>query len=81
MLVPNTFNNFAIISFTLIEAENINITIFDVNGRRVKEIQNYYADSGENKITFEADNIVSGTYIISMSYKNKNYTTKGLLVK
>ena len=40
-VVPNPFNNFAIISFTLPEAENINITIFDVNGRKVKEIQNY----------------------------------------
>ena len=78
---PNPFNNFAIISFTLPKEESINITVFDVNGRKVKEIQNFIANSGENKITFEADNLASGIYIVTLRYNNKNYTTKGLLVK
>ena len=78
---PNPFNSTSILSFSLPKQGRVNIIIYDISGKRVKEMQNYTANSGENKITFNADNLASGTYIITLRYNNATYTAKALLVK
>jgi hypothetical protein len=78
---PNPFNNSVIISFTLPKDGRVNITLFDVNGSKVKEIQSYNANSGENKINFEANKLASGVYFVVLRYNNLTYSTKALLVK
>jgi len=57
---PNPFNNYTQITYTLPEAMNTTITVFDMNGRTLKTISSS-SDKGINTITLnKADLSVSG---------------------
>lgn len=78
---PNPFNNSTIFSFSLPQQAQIQISMYDINGRKVQEIQNYSANSGENKITLNTNNLASGVYAITLQHNNVTYSVKALLVK
>jgi hypothetical protein len=65
---PNPFNATAIISYKMKEAGIAQITIFDLNGRVVFN-QSRYADAGNHSLTFNADNLASGTYFYRLKIR------------
>jgi hypothetical protein len=78
---PNPFNNSTILSFSLPKQGQADIIMYDINGKKVKEIKNYIGKTGENKIKFDAENLSSGAYILSLKYGGSIYSVKALLVK
>ena len=78
---PNPFNPTTDITFSLNEAGNISLVIYDVSGREISRLAEGYYDSGSYKIGFNAEGKSSGIYfaVLKTSYGAK--TAKLLLVK
>jgi hypothetical protein len=78
---PNPFNPSTNISYTLPEAGNIVLKIFDVIGREVKTLDSGYKQAGRHTITLNADNFVSGVYFYQLNAGSFMATKKFVLMK
>ncbi|HCD51287.1 MAG TPA: hypothetical protein DEQ34_02480, partial [Balneolaceae bacterium] len=79
---PNPFNPSTIITFELKSAGFVNLTIFDITGRKIKTLINRKLNAGEHAIDFEAENLPSGVYVYSLTYDNTfTITRKMTLLK
>ena len=59
----------------------VKITVFDVVGRQVGIIENSYKNSGEHKLTWNAENNTSGIYYIQISSGSEVKAQKVVLLK
>ena len=59
---PNPFNKGTTIPFTLSKAEKVNMTLFDINGRRVKMLVNSSKEAGKHIVNFDAGSLAKGIY-------------------
>jgi hypothetical protein len=64
---PNPFNNNTTVAFNLDEAQNVTISIYDMNGKMVKEISNGQMDEGAHKIFVNTEDLTSGFYILRVN--------------
>ena len=83
---PNPFNPETTISFSLKEASNVQIEIFDIKGRKVKTLINKEYNHGNHTITWNAKDdkgkeLSSGMYFYRMKTNTKIETKKMLLIK
>lgn len=79
---PNPFNPTTQINFTLPQAQEVTINVYDMLGRKVATIverENFSA--GENMVTFDANNLSSGVYIYSLEAGDISLTKKMTLIK
>ncbi|NQT25657.1 T9SS type A sorting domain-containing protein [candidate division KSB1 bacterium] len=65
---PNPFNPITIIPFSLAEAASVKISVFDITGRFVKEIENQTYSSGRHEILFDGSDVSSGIYILKVNF-------------
>jgi len=79
--VPNPFNPTTTISFSLVTAGHVNITVFDVKGRVVAGLVNEVRSAGDHSITWNADNLASGIYFYRMTTGNFTQTRRMVLLK
>jgi len=59
---PNPFNSETNISYTIVKKSNIIVTIFDVQGRLIKEVFSGYVEPGTYRIKLRLDEFSSGVY-------------------
>ncbi len=84
---PNPFNPTTTIRFELPEESNINITVFNSVGERVKELVNTIGNAGQYSVIFNARKLPSGVYLVRMSAESRvsnkifSETKKILLMK
>ena len=78
---PNPFNPQTNISFSLQDASNIDLSVYDVSGRLTAKLVEGYYNSGNYEVSFNAEGKSSGIYfaVLKTSYDVK--TVKLLLVK
>ncbi len=74
--IPNPANDITTIKFVLTEPEIVNLTIFDIKGNKVKSINYFNANSGENRIAVSLSEINNGLYYYQLNTKNGIYTNK-----
>ena len=55
---PNPFSDYTVISFELPEEGNASITLFDVTGRQLKVINNYYSE-GHNSVRITKEDVAT----------------------
>ncbi|MDX1430497.1 MAG: T9SS type A sorting domain-containing protein, partial [Rhodothermales bacterium] len=60
---PNPFNPTTTLRFSLREAGEINLAVYDIVGRHVKTLASGQFSAGSHDVTFSADNLPSGTYV------------------
>lgn len=75
-IYPNPFNSSGKISFELPAEDFVEITVFDVTGRKIDEIFSGVLSEGEQSIIWKAQNsqnstIASGIYFIRLKYRNQ----------
>ena len=63
---PNPFNSSTKIQFYLPQSSRVNIMIYDISGREVKEIYSGYKAKGFNEVIWSVENITSGTYFYTI---------------
>lgn len=78
---PNPFNPTTTISFFLPKAEEVIITIFDINGRKIKIILNGKFGPGKHSIKFDAQRLASGIYYYRIKAGNFSDSKKFLYIK
>jgi len=79
---PNPFNPVTNISFSLESDARINLTVFDISGRKLIEVlkDNLYS-AGRHTIKFDGSYLPSGVYFYKLSTENFSVTKKMLLLK
>ena len=74
---PNPFTSLANIHFSLSQSQNVSITVFDLYGREIaKLLDNSPQTEGIHDIEWNAENVASGIYIISLTSGENTQTTK-----
>jgi hypothetical protein len=83
---PNPFNPKTIISFSLAEAGNVSLEIYNVKGQKVKTLINKEFELGQHQISWEGTDddgklVSSGVYCYKMKSGNYTSTKKMILMK
>jgi len=78
---PNPFNPTTRIKFSLPEAGNVKLTLFNVLGQEVKILANESKESGVHIINFDASDLNSGIYVYKLEAGAFTQTRKMTLLK
>lgn len=78
---PNPFNPSTIIEFSLDKTSMVQLSIFDVTGRKIAQLIDSPLSQGVHKATFEASSIASGLYIIQLRAGDRVQVSKMMLIK
>ena len=78
---PNPFNPTTNIRFTLPEAGNVKLAVYNLLGQKVADLVNRSMEAGFHNITFNGSNLTSGIYIYRLEAGNNVMIRKMQLVK
>ncbi len=78
---PNPFNASTNITFTLPEASNVNLAVYNLAGRKVADLVNGYMGTGSHTITWNAADYSSGVYFYKLVAGDKVITKRATLLK
>jgi len=80
-IFPNPFNNHSTITYNLLENSEIELSIFDLTGRRVIDLASGQKPIGKYSTTIGASNLSSGVYIVQLRSNTVTSKRKLTLVK
>jgi flagellar hook assembly protein FlgD len=78
---PNPFNPRTTIQFSVETERAVSLNIYDISGQWVESLVEKQMEPGIHKIQWNAQNLPSGVYIVSMQSGNQNKTKKLILLK
>lgn len=83
---PNPFNPTTTISFSLPKEENIELTIYNIKGQKIKTLYSGTVDEGRHSMVWEGKDandksVSSGLYFYQLKIGNKVLTRKMLMLK
>jgi hypothetical protein len=78
---PNPFNPSTSIRFSLPEAGEVNLSVYNVQGQRVATLTDGLRSAGTHQISFDAGNLASGVYLYRLQTESTTLTRKMMLVK
>jgi uncharacterized protein (DUF1501 family) len=78
---PNPFNPSTNISFTLPDAGNVRLQVFDISGRLVSTLISSTMNAGKHTVTFNGASLASGTYVYRLVTPSATLTKKMTLLK
>jgi hypothetical protein len=78
---PNPFNANTNISYSLVEASNVDLKVYDITGRLVATLVNGYEEAGEHVATWDASNVSSGVYFYKLTAGDYTATKSMNLLK
>lgn len=78
---PNPFNSNTVFSYNLAEDAEVNITVYNLLGEKVKDLINSKMNKGLHQINFNASNLTSGVYFVRLSTGKYNCIIKAILIK
>ena len=79
--LPNPFNPSTTISFTITDAGNVTVDVFNVAGQKVDTISNEYRNAGSHSVTWDASEFSAGIYFYTVKTGNFTRTMKMTLLK
>ncbi len=78
---PNPFNPTTTIKFSLPEASNVKLTVYNALGQKVAELVNSTLSAGSHSVNWDATNVSSGLYFYEISSNNFSAVKKMMLMK
>ncbi|MCW8849205.1 MAG: T9SS type A sorting domain-containing protein, partial [Melioribacteraceae bacterium] len=78
---PNPFNPTTTIKFSIPEASNVKVTVFDAIGREVAVLVNDQMSAGSYNVDWNAGNITSGIYLYRIESGDFTAVKKMILLK
>lgn len=78
---PNPFNPATTLKYSLPDAQNVNVTIYDITGRRVEILLNTYQQAGSYELKWNASSYSSGVYFYRLQAGVFVETKKMVLMK
>ncbi len=78
---PNPFNPLTSMAFSLPQAQWVNLSVYDAQGRRVLTLVDGYRAEGVQEVTWDASRMTSGVYFCRLEAGNFSAVRKMMLVK
>jgi hypothetical protein len=78
---PNPFNPITKIKFDLPEKDFVNLTVYDITGRKIVELANQNFNAGSYELLWNANNISSGIYFYRMTTSKFAETKRMAFIK
>lgn len=78
---PNPFNPATLLSFGVPQKGPVSLEVFDVRGRKVKNLLDAVLPSGRYEIAWKAENLPSGNYLIKLKAGKRELIRKAALIK
>lgn len=78
---PNPFNPVTTINYHVANDAQVNLTVYDMTGRKISELVNSYAAAGSYSVRFDATNLASGVYFYQISAGSYRAVNKMILMK
>ncbi|MDD5363570.1 MAG: T9SS type A sorting domain-containing protein [Ignavibacteria bacterium] len=78
---PNPFNPSTEIRFGLPEDSRVDLSVFDLTGRKIRTLINEMKPAGYYKIDFSTGNIASGIYIYRLNTEKYSVSKKMIILK
>ncbi|GAI56848.1 unnamed protein product, partial [marine sediment metagenome] len=78
---PNPFNQTTTISFTIPEAANVTIDVFNVAGQKVDTISSEFITAGKHSVTWNASGFSAGVYFYTVKSGDFSQNLKMTLLK
>ncbi len=78
---PNPFNPTTKITYDLVDAQNVKLSVFNLLGQEVKSLVNGRMDAGRHTVTFDANGLPSGLYMYRIEAGSFTALNKMLLLK
>ena len=78
---PNPFNSNTIIPFTLTEKRHVNITVFNLQGQRIKIVLNQTMNPGIHNLNLRMDDVPSGIYLYQLQVDQQSEMRRLLYLK
>ena len=73
---PNPFNASTVIRFNLAEPGHVNLTVFDLLGRKISVLLDRNLEINTHQVIFNADNLPAGTYFYRLTVDGQKSTVK-----
>jgi len=83
LIIPNPVSQSTTISFFLFQSENINVGIYDITGRLIKNFFDGHLNAGAHKINWDVndDVVEGGVYILRITGENFSRSCKVVVMK
>jgi hypothetical protein len=78
---PNPFNPTTVLSYRLPFVSFVNLSVYDITGRKVAYPVNGWEDEGVHNVTFDASDLTSGIYFYRLTAGDRTATGKMVLMK
>ncbi len=78
---PNPFNPETTLAFSLPEATEVQLTVYDALGREVAVLANGRLDAGRHTVRFDAGHLASGVYLYRLNAGGKQMTKSMVLLR
>jgi len=78
---PNPFNATTTLTFSLPEASDVRLSVFDLSGREVASLENGKLEAGNHSATWNAEGFTSGIYFVKIETPAFSATKKVTLVR
>jgi dienelactone hydrolase len=78
---PNPFNSSTMIEYTLPRASHVILSVYDILGRRLAVVTARDESAGTHRVSFAADGLASGFYILRLQTSDLESTLKLMLLK
>ncbi len=78
---PNPFNPSTTISFSMPQAGNVTIAVFNTAGQKVATVSNGFMPAGSHSVVWDASKFSAGVYFCTVSTGNFSKTLKMTLLK
>ena len=65
-LFPNPIKSDLHLDYTLDTQNNVAISVFDLTGRKIRQVLNQHQDSGNHQITTDISNLSNGIYLLEL---------------
>lgn len=78
---PNPFNNSTVIYYSIEEEGNVELSVYNLAGRKVQTIVNRFRTSGTYRTDFNASGLSSGVYLYRLKVNGRASTKKMILLE
>lgn len=78
---PNPFNPSTMIQYSIPEAQNVELKVYDLLGREVQTLVNTVQNPGSYNVMFNAQNLSSGVYFYRLTAGSYTDVKKMTLIK
>lgn len=79
--LPNPAKTKAVISFSLSDAKDVSLMLFDVTGKNLRTLLKGKLDAGKHSLIIDRSDLAAGTYFVNMETKGFQSSRKLVLTK